>query len=45
MFTKSNKLNHVHYDIRGAIFDQAQLLEKQGFKITKLNIGNPAPLQ
>ncbi len=43
MFTKSNKLNHVHYDIRGAIFDQAQLLEKQGFKITKLNIGNPAP--
>jgi alanine-synthesizing transaminase len=42
-FTKSNKLNNVHYDIRGAIFEQAQLLEKQGFKITKLNIGNPAP--
>jgi alanine-synthesizing transaminase len=43
MFTKSNKLNNVHYDIRGAIFEQAQLLEKQGFNITKLNIGNPAP--
>jgi alanine-synthesizing transaminase len=43
MFNKSNKLNQVHYDIRGPIFEQAQLLEKQGFKITKLNIGNPAP--
>jgi alanine-synthesizing transaminase len=43
MFNKSHKLNNVHYDIRGPIFEQAQLLEKQGFKITKLNIGNPAP--
>jgi len=43
MFTKSNNLNNVHYDIRGQIYEQAQLLEKQGYKITKLNIGNPAP--
>jgi alanine-synthesizing transaminase len=43
MFQKSNKLHSVNYDIRGPIFEQAQLLEKQGAKIIKLNIGNPAP--
>jgi alanine-synthesizing transaminase len=43
MFQKSNKLHTVNYDIRGPIFEQAQLLEKQGAKIIKLNIGNPAP--
>ncbi len=43
LFQKSNKLQSVNYDIRGPIFEQAQLLEKQGAKITKLNIGNPAP--
>lgn len=31
------------YEIRGPIFEKAMDLERQGFKITRLNIGNPAP--
>jgi len=40
---KSNKLDHVGYDIRGPILDEANRLEQEGHRITKLNIGNPAP--
>ncbi len=40
--TKSNKLNHVLYDIRGPIMDKAKQLEDDGHKIIKLNIGNLA---
>ncbi len=40
---KSERLNSVAYDIRGAIYDKACELEKAGEKIIKLNIGNPAP--
>jgi len=43
MFRKSSKLDHVFYDIRGSVYDKAQELEMQGYKIIKLNIGNPAP--
>lgn len=43
MFRKSNKLDHVFYDIRGPVYDKAQELEMQGYKLIKLNIGNPAP--
>lgn len=43
MFRKSSKLDHVFYDIRGPIYEKAQELEMQGYKIIKLNIGNPAP--
>jgi alanine-synthesizing transaminase len=43
LVSKSSKLNNVYYDIRGVVYDTAQELEKQGFAITKLNIGNPAP--
>ncbi len=43
MFHKSNKLDHVFYDIRGPVYEKAQELEMQGYKIIKLNIGNPAP--
>lgn len=39
---KSNKLDHVCYDIRGPILDEAKRLEEDGHKILKLNIGNPA---
>ncbi|WP_392552761.1 pyridoxal phosphate-dependent aminotransferase [Orbus wheelerorum] len=42
-FEKSNKLEHVCYDIRGPILDYAKKLEEEGQKILKLNIGNPAP--
>lgn len=43
MIKKSDRLEHVFYEIRGPIFEKAQELEKQGYKITRLNIGNPAP--
>lgn len=43
MFTKSNKLKNVCYDIRGPVLDQANKMEEAGHKIIKLNIGNPAP--
>lgn len=40
---KSRKLDNVCYDIRGPVMDEADLMEAQGEKILKLNIGNPAP--
>lgn len=40
---KSNKLEHVCYDIRGPILNSVAELEEQGHRIIKLNIGNPAP--
>ncbi len=40
---KSDKLADVCYDIRGPILEEAKRLEEEGFRITKLNIGNPAP--
>lgn len=41
-FRKSSKLEGVGYDIRGPIMDLASKMEKDGEKILKLNIGNPA---
>ena len=40
---RSDKLDNVLYDIRGPILDEATRLEQDGHRITKLNIGNPAP--
>lgn len=40
---RSDKLDNVLYDIRGPILDEATRLEQEGHRITKLNIGNPAP--
>lgn len=40
-FKKSNKLANVCYDIRGPVLDHANLLEEEGQRIIKLNIGNP----
>ncbi|HJQ02270.1 MAG TPA: pyridoxal phosphate-dependent aminotransferase [Jatrophihabitans sp.] len=40
---QSTKLADVCYDIRGPVLDAAKLLEAQGHRILKLNIGNPAP--
>ena len=42
LFPKSDKLEHVCYDIRGPVHKEALRLE-EGNKILKLNIGNPAP--
>jgi len=41
--TKSDKLAHVCYDIRGPVLQEARRLEDDGHRIMKLNIGNPAP--
>lgn len=39
---KSHKLADVCYDIRGPVLREARRLEEEGFRILKLNIGNPA---
>jgi alanine-synthesizing transaminase len=41
-FSKSSKLNDVCYDIRGPVLKEAKRLESEGFRVIKLNIGNPA---
>ena len=43
IFEKANKLEHVLYDVRGPVVDEAARMEERGMKILKLNIGNPAP--
>ena len=40
---KSSKLANVCYDIRGPVMAHARLLEEEGHRILKLNIGNLAP--
>ncbi|MBL8250074.1 MAG: pyridoxal phosphate-dependent aminotransferase [Candidatus Competibacter sp.] len=40
---KSAKLSNVCYDIRGPVLAHAKQMEDEGHRITKLNIGNPAP--
>ena len=40
---QSAKLQNVRYDVRGPILEEAHLLEAEGHKVMKLNIGNPAP--
>ena len=41
-FKKSAKLDEVCYDIRGPVLKESKRLEGEGFRILKLNIGNPA---
>lgn len=43
VFTKSKKLDHVLYDVRGPVLEAANKMEAEGTHILKLNIGNPAP--
>lgn len=42
-FEKATKLDHVLYDVRGPVVDEANRMEQEGMQILKLNIGNPAP--
>lgn len=42
-FQKSTKLDHVLYDVRGPVVDEAARMEENGTQVLKLNIGNPAP--
>ncbi|MFD2245207.1 pyridoxal phosphate-dependent aminotransferase [Pontibacter ruber] len=43
MIQRSTRLDAVHYELCGPIYEQAKQLELQGHRITKLNIGNPTP--
>ena len=43
IFEKSHKLEHVLYDVRGPVVDEASRMEEGGIQVLKLNIGNPAP--
>lgn len=42
-FKKSSKLDHVLYDVRGPVVEEAARMEARGTQVLKLNIGNPAP--
>jgi alanine-synthesizing transaminase len=42
-FQKSTKLDNVLYDIRGAALVEAMKMEANGYRVLKLNTGNPAP--
>ena len=41
VFRKSTKLDHVLYDVRGPVVEEAERMENEGVRILKLNIGNP----
>ncbi|MCI8365454.1 MAG: aminotransferase class I/II-fold pyridoxal phosphate-dependent enzyme [Eubacterium sp.] len=42
-FKKSSKLDHVLYDVRGPVVEEATRMGNTGTNVLKLNIGNPAP--
>ena len=42
-FKKSSKLEHVLYDVRGPVVEEAARMEHEGTQVLKLNLGNPAP--
>lgn len=41
-YNKSSKLEHVAYDIRGPVLDEANRMRANGERILRLNTGNPA---
>lgn len=41
-FEKSQRLSKLRYEIRGPVYERALQLHREGYKITNLNIGNPA---
>ncbi|WP_276495845.1 pyridoxal phosphate-dependent aminotransferase [Pontibacter litorisediminis] len=43
MIKRSKRLDNVSYDLCGPLYERAKELEMAGHRITKLNIGNPAP--
>ena len=42
-FNKSHKLDHVCYDVRGPVVEEANRMIEDNIDILKLNIGNPYP--
>ena len=41
MVTRSDRLDHVHSDIRGPLYQEALRMESEGINVLKLNTGNP----
>lgn len=41
MITRSDRLDHVHSDIRGPLYQEALRMESEGINVLKLNTGNP----
>ncbi|MCQ2770473.1 MAG: aminotransferase class I/II-fold pyridoxal phosphate-dependent enzyme [Clostridia bacterium] len=41
MIERSNRLDHVHSDIRGPLYQEALKMEASGVNVLKLNTGNP----
>ena len=41
MVTRSDRLDHVHSDIRGPLYQEALRMESEGVNVLKLNTGNP----
>ena len=39
---KSDRLTHVGFDVRGPVLDEAAAMEAQGYRLARLNIGDPA---
>ena len=44
-FNKSHKLDHVCYDVRGPVVEEANRMIEDNIDILKLNIGNPYPFR
>ena len=42
MITGSDRLIHIHSDIRGPLYQEALRMESEGTAVLKLNTGNPA---
>ena len=42
-FCKADILEHVLFDVRCPVVDEAARMEEEGMRVLKLNIGNPAP--
>ncbi len=42
MIQLSDRMTHIHSDIRGELFREALAMQKQGTDVLKLNTGNPA---
>ncbi len=42
MIEKSNRIAHVHSDIRGPLYEEALRMQSEGIPVLKLNTGNPA---
>ncbi|AHM60316.1 aminotransferase AlaT [Flammeovirgaceae bacterium 311] len=43
MIQRNTRLDSVHYELQGPLYEKAKELEAQGHQILKLNLGNPAP--